>query len=88
MDKGIRAVPSKLPMKMSDLPIGRRGTPHALTGIVRRPRLASSLLSLGVTVLVACSAQPGEDEASSSEAVAVSGRWRLPAAVAAAGAPS
>ncbi len=50
--------------------------------VVRRLRLASSLL--GVSLITACSALPGEDQAASSEAVAVAGRWRLPADVAAA----
>lgn len=53
---------------------------------VRRLRVGSSLFGLGVSFLIACSALPEEDQASSSEAVAVAGRWRLPAAVATEGA--
>ncbi|MBX3204309.1 MAG: hypothetical protein KF764_04535 [Labilithrix sp.] len=51
-----------------------------------RLRLRSSFVGLGVTFLVACSALPEEEQASTSNAVAVAGRWRLPAAVATAGA--
>lgn len=50
---------------------------------MRRLRFASSLL--GVSLLAACSALPGEDQETSSEAIAVAGRWKLPADVAAAG---
>lgn len=50
---------------------------------MRRLRLASSLL--GVTLLAACSGLPREEQETSSEAIAVAGRWKLPANVAAAG---
>lgn len=53
---------------------------------MRRLSLGSSLFGLGVSFLVACAALPEEEQGSSSEAVAVGGRWRLPAAVAAEGA--
>ena len=51
---------------------------------VGRLRFASSLI--GVTLIAACSALPGEEQQTSSEALAVAGRWKLPASVAAAGA--
>jgi hypothetical protein len=53
---------------------------------VSRLRLAPAFVGLAVSVLTACSALPGEDEGESSNAVAVSGRWKLPADVATAGA--
>ena len=48
-----------------------------------RLRLASSLV--GVGLIAACSALPGEDQEASSDAIAVSGRWKLPDGVATAG---
>jgi MYXO-CTERM domain-containing protein len=61
------------------------GTPHALTAFVRLLPLAASF-GLAVSILTACSALPGESEESTRNAVAVSGRWRLPGSVATAGA--
>ncbi|MDF2696734.1 MAG: hypothetical protein K0S65_5117 [Labilithrix sp.] len=52
-----------------------------------RLRLSSTFVGLGLSFLAAaCSVLPGEDEGSSSNAVAVAGRWKLPTAVATAGA--
>jgi len=51
---------------------------------VRPLRFASSLI--GVSLIAACSALPGEEQETSTEALAVAGRWKLPSQVAAAGA--